>query len=207
MVKNNENFGAGVEKLRTAMILYLVGLAVIVIGGILAIVGGVSHVPGIIYWPVLIIGFAIFLLSFFLERKGFAIISSANESYSIGSVGALLQLIGSAIFLAGIVLIAVINLLTIGAAVHSLQQPNGASAGYVALTGTGTMSAIILLVAIFIGGAIIFIGSILAIVGFWRIGASNNSDMIQVGAILYLVVNIIGAILLMIGLDPSNIKK
>jgi hypothetical protein len=47
----------------------------------------------------------------------------------------------------------------------------------------------------------------LAIVGFWRIGASNNSDMIQVGAILYLVVNIIGAILLMIGLDPSNIKK
>ncbi len=57
-----------------------------------------------------------------------------------------------------------------------------------------------------IGYIIAFIGAIIVLVGFWRIGSAYDSTLLKVGAVLYLLISIVGVILLYIGLGDA-IKK
>ena len=224
-------FGAGVGKLRMSMILYLVGTIVVLVGFFLGAfnllslstmlgsqgssypgyTSGSSYpgfpnytnasavasiasvqaigaamvyiIPGMI---AAIVGYVLSLIAVFLLRSGFKSISSSNRSYGIGTTGALLQLIGFFMFLVGFIAFGALLFVSPGAAIAG-------SFGMLALVA--------------VGGIISFIGAIMALVGFWRLGSANNSALIQVGAILYLIFPFLGAILLLVGLDPSKIKK
>jgi hypothetical protein len=109
-------------------------------------------------------------------RKGFSILNTAGLGTGIGSIGALLILLGPLLEFIGIILL-------IPAALSGNLA--GALASFTGLN---------------MGGEVIgFIGLILLIIGFYRVGRYFDNGTVKIGSIL-LILGIIGFIILYLGL-------
>ena len=185
----------GIGKLRSSMLVYLIAEILIIAGswsGLLPRlsrrVAGTPNVAGIIvYLVVLAIGLALGIVGLLFMRSGFKILQKSNERYSIGTTGTLVEIIGAII-----VGVAIVFLIAGVASAGSIT-----TMGHQAGAALNILGAIILLV---VGGITVFVGAILAMIGFFRVGEAYRSDTIKVGAILYLIITIVGVILLFIGL-------
>ncbi|HUC38894.1 MAG TPA: DUF973 family protein [Candidatus Acidoferrum sp.] len=187
----------GIGKLRTAMLIYLIGALLGVVGsfsGLSPALSGASlgATPSpsalVPYLAILVVGGIIALVALITMRSGFKMMASSNNTYGIGATGTLLQLIGI-IF----VVIAVILLI-----VTYLSASSASSVGGAALTVLGGSAASLGLIGL--GGLLGFIGAILVLIGFWRIGSSFNNTLIKVGAIFFILFSLLGVILLYLGL-------
>lgn len=196
---------AGVHKLRSALLLYFIGIIIVLIGifagGGLSLLSGFGtqtaglnsgQIGGIVIYLVAdIIGLVLGIIGIFITRSGFTVLKRVDKSYGIGATGALLMLIGLAL-----VVVTLILLLVIYASIAALST---SSSGAAAILPIGILASLAAGLAV-IGAILAFVGLILTMVGFWRIGSKYNNGLIKAGAILYFLITIIGAILLYIGL-------
>ena len=195
---------AGIGKLRKAMLVYLVGFLVTVVGYFLGfaplLAAGSSHsslastASLLIFVSVMIVGIIVTIVALLLIRSGFKMLATTDSGYGIGALGALLELIGLAFFF----LAAVVALV-------GLASLSSSTSGFGALAAfAGTLLAMLGLFAL--GALLAFIGVVLILVAFWRVGSKNNSSLIKIGAIFYLLFGLIGVLLLYIGLGELEKK-
>ena len=194
---------SGIGKLRTAMLLYLIGSILGIVGyiyGVSQALGGgavpvTSNFAALIpYLAIFIIGLVLAILAVFYMRSGFSILARSNSNYKLGATGALLDLIGIILVVLAVIVIFV-SLLSLSSASPS----SGLSA-----VGVGIGGSLAALALFGIGGLLAFVGTILLVVGFYRIGSDSNSGIVKAGAILYLLIPFIGVILLYIGLKDAQ---
>jgi hypothetical protein len=170
----------GVSKLRSGSLLEIV-TAILIIIAVISIFSVIAI--GIAGVFVMLVIFLIAILTDILGilriRKGFSILNTAGLGTGIGSIGALLILLGPLLEFIGVILL-------IPAAL------SGNLAG--ALASFGGLN---------IGGEVIgFIGLILLIIGFYRVGSYFNNGTVKIGSILLIIpiLTIIGFIMLYSGL-------
>ena len=226
----------GIKKLRKAMLVYLIGAVLTLIGTIagvlflnsvnlnLFLASPNSSFPNssfpnstfpnssflnssfwsimIICGIVMIISVIISVLALLLIRSGFKILASTNKEFDLGILGATLQLAGVVILMLAVLVLLAIFLSLMSSIAGSVGATGsvGAGAGFTnALISTG-IEVIYVYIFLIIGGIIAFVGAILLLVAFLKLGSANDSTVIQVGAVFYLLFAPIGAILLYIGL-------
>lgn len=174
----------GIRTLRNAMLFYLIGgilaifALVLGLGSILlgsAAAGATGALGGALIAVVMILVVVVLeFISTIMMIIGIIELKNANKNYAIGFYGVILQFI--AIIL---ILIPVIASLL---------------AGSLAAAGIGIF-------AFLIAALLSFVGAILVIIMFWRLGSDYNIDLVKIGGVLYLFIPPIGAILLYLGLN------
>jgi hypothetical protein len=194
---SNSNLSIGAGKLRTSMLIYLIGGILGIIGsfaGVIPAVTGQSMAAGTsaslptAYLALTIVAIIFAITALLFMRSGFKILKGINARYGIGVMGTTLEIIGGILVGIGVIL-----LIGVVLAAYSASTTGSSAVGY-------GLSSIGILGLIGIGAIIAFVGVILTMVGFWRIGSDYNDGTIKVGAILYFIINIIGVILLYFGL-------
>lgn len=133
---------------------------------------------------------AILFISAILLYIGFGHLRQVNPRLGTGRTGALIYIIGLFLVLIGalVVFATVLPLLS--------QIANGGTPTFSNISGL--LGAVALLL---IGAILLIIGIIMVAIGLFRIGSTFNDTVTKVGGILYIFLNIIGAILLLIGLS------
>ncbi len=197
-------FGNGIHKLRTAMLIYLVGSILGFAGFFVGLLprlsmGATSSAAlagGITYLIILVIGLILGLVALLLMRGGFKTLKKSDPAYGIGVTGTLLEIVG--IIFVGIA--AVLLIITVAGAASSTASAVFNSVGAIA----GVFATLGLII---IGGIISFVGVILTMIGFFRIGSKYSNALVQVGAVLYLFIAFVGVILLFIGLNEIEKKN
>ena len=190
------DMSTGIGKLRTAMLIYLVAFVLSLVGYILGVavasspvasLGGTSPSTAIPFLILFIIVMVLAIVALFFIRSGFSALASNNRKYGIGATGALIELVGAILFIVAVgVIIASVAAATTG--------------GFGAAIGGGLAG-----LAFFgIGGILGFVGTIMLVVGFYRIGSDYNSTAVKVGAIFYILFSLIGVILLYVGLKDAQ---
>lgn len=227
----------GIKKLRKAMLVYLIGAVLTLIGTIAGVLflNSVnlnlflaspnssfpnssfpnstfpnstfpnSSFPNSSFWSimiicgiVMIISVIISVLALLLIRSGFKILASTNKELDLGILGATLQLAGVVILMLAVLVLLAIFLSLMSSIAGSVGATGsvGAGAGFT----NALIEVIYVYIFLIIGGIIAFVGAILLLVAFLKLGSANDSTVIQVGAVFYLLFAPIGAILLYIGL-------
>ncbi len=139
---------------------------------------------------VLASGAGITFVGFWFVRSGFKMLEPSMSTLGTGALGASLQI-------AGVLAVAVTAVLLVVAVILSgMSSTSSAGQGL-----SGTIAFIAGLGVIVIGAVIWFVGIILVLIGFYRIGNTYNNNLVEIGAIMYLFMGFIGAILLFIGLS------
>jgi hypothetical protein len=167
----------GVSKLRSGSLLEIVTsiLIIIAVASIFSVIAiGIAGV--FVMLVIFLIAILTDILGILRIRKGFSILNTAGLGTGIGSIGALLILLGPLLVFVGIILL-------IPAALSG--NVAGAIASFTGLN---------------IGGDVIgFIGLILLIIGFYKVGSHFNNGTVKIGSIL-LILGVIGFIILYLGL-------
>lgn len=139
--------------------------------------------------------FVILFISSILLYMGFGRLTAVNSRLRTGRTGSLLYIVGLLL-----VLISIFGLLA-----SLLPLLSQISSGNPAAVST-LYGLIGLLVLVFIGAILALIGVIMIAIGLYRIGDIFNDTSSKVGGILYFLINIVGAILMVIGIS-SIINK
>ncbi|MEM3839380.1 MAG: DUF973 family protein [Candidatus Micrarchaeaceae archaeon] len=189
----------GISKIRKALLLFLLGyiinfiVAIFGTGSLLS-PGGAQRVAsgGMAIELVNIIGAFGLLVAFFWIRGGFKKLSEKKPKLKIGSIGALLELIGL-----GITIIANVVL-----AVELLTAPQSAASPSLMIGAVAVATFVIS----FFGLIIYIIGDILCTIAFWRVGSENKSSLIKAGAVFYFLFPLVGGPLLYKGLEEVEEK-
>jgi len=152
------------------------------------------------------IGMGVTIMAALLQYLGFAELSKINSKYSPAKIGALLIPIGSITALPGLYLL--INAMK---ELISTNQINSVPTLGIAQQqpATALIALIPSMILILVGGALSLVGLILLVIGYYRLGEDYGSDLIRIGAILYILaiipyigppLSIAGFILMIIGL-------
>ncbi|MFP3233665.1 MAG: DUF973 family protein [Sulfolobaceae archaeon] len=167
----------GVSKLRSGSLLEIVTAILIFIGvtSILSVIAiGITGV--FVMLVIFLIAILTDILGILRIRKGFSILNTAGLGTGIGSIGALLILLGPLLEFIGVILLI----------------PAALSGNILCSVGSFT--------GLNIGGEVIgFIGLILLIIGFYKVGSYFNNGTVKIGSIL-LILGVIGFIVLYLGL-------
>lgn len=176
----------GINKLYKSFLLQLIAAIIITIGlyaGLIPIITSHGIATGLatigVFAGVFVVGIILEITALLWARSGFKLLRAVNGSYGIGVLGNTIIIIGAVL-----VVVAAAILLTAG------------------LYGTLIGLVIWVLAAI-----LALVGIILTMVALYRIGRSNDSAVVQIGAILYLLISIVGVILLIIGLRELSRKS
>jgi len=167
----------GVSKLRSGSLLEIVTSILIIIAAtsILSVIA-IGAAGVFVMLVIFLIAILTDILGILRIRKGFSILNTAGLGTGIGSIGALLILLGPLLEFIAVILL-------IPAALS--RNVAGALASFGGLN---------------IGGEVIgFIGLILLIIGFYKVGSYFNNGTVKIGSIL-LILGIIGFIILYLGL-------
>jgi uncharacterized membrane protein len=196
----------GIRKLRTAMLIYFVAFILIIIGyvaGFSQVVSSTAALGGshpstiMLYLGLFIAGFVISIITLIYMRSGFSILASANSKYGLGKIGALLQMIGAIFFI-----------IAAGLFISSLvAAASTSSTSAIAALGTGIAGTFASAGLYAVGAILSFVGVIMLVVAFFRIGSEYNNTAIKVGAIFYILFAVIGVILLYVGLGSALRQK
>ncbi|MGC8597255.1 MAG: DUF973 family protein [Thermocladium sp.] len=154
----------------------------------------------------IMIGVSITVIAAVIQYLGFAELSSINSRYSTAKIGALLIPVGSIIEVPGIYLFidAMKELI-------STNQLNSApTLGIMMQPATAVLGMLIpSIILILVGGILSFVGLILIVIGYYRLGEDYGADIVRVGAILYILaiipyigpfLSLAGIIMVIIGL-------
>lgn len=135
---------------------------------------------------------AITLASVYFLFSGFGPLRDLNSRLGAGRTGSLLYAVG---------IILLIPTLLYFLYLFTTLVP-GNPGGTVSTANLGSVSALIGIIFLLLAGAIIvLIGVIFLAIGLYRIGDIFGDTATRVGGILYVLLNIVGAILLVIGLS------
>lgn len=152
-----------------------------------------------------IIGIAVNIATAVTQYIGFAGLSRSNPKYSIGKVGAVLGPVGSLVALPGLYLL--INAVR-ELAVNNRVQPTTPTLAMEPQPAAVLSALIPASILALVGGAVALVGFIMIAIGYYRLGEEHGSDLVRVGAILYILVlipyagpvlSIVGFILLIVG--------
>lgn len=206
----------GVRELKSAMlmmivagVLMLIGATGLIIASLMFLTTGltVTHSPTVssvssypMYVPtsstvsvavlmaLVIAGGILNILAILKLRVGFASLRLVDFRYGIGYTGAILSLVGIVIVLVSAFLEmgGLIWVLTAPPTVNTAPTISGVTTAYTALLVIGLLVA--------------FISYILLAIAFFRLGSDHKMTIIEVGAVFFILINFIGAILLFIGL-------
>ena len=161
-------FGNGIHKLRLAMLIYLVGSILGIIGAFVGLLpkllsptsASAALASGTVYLIVLILGLVLGLVALWFMRSGFKTARKTDPRFGIGVTGTTLEIIG--IIFIGVA--SVLLIITIAGSVSGAAGLGGARAGLFVTLGL-----------IFIGGILAVVGAILVLVGFFRIGSNTTT--------------------------------
>lgn len=179
----------GIGKLKMAMLIFIVASVVGVIGSILsysAESGALSTISAgynmgavfgtlLVSLAVAVIASIIALVGVFYMFGGFKLLKQVSARYNIGYIGSILYIVSEI----GAVIFAVLALYFI----YALSSSYAIAYQY---AGLGT--AVLGLTAII--GILAIIAVILIVISFWRIGAEYQNSIVQIGGILWVVLNI-----------------
>jgi len=136
----------------------------------------------------------------------FDVLSSINSRYSTAKIGALLIPVGSIIEVPGIYLF----IDTMKELISTNQLNSAPTLGIMMQPITAALSMLIpSIILILVGGILSLVGLILIVIGYYRLGVDYGSDMVRVGAILYILaiipyvgpfLSLVGIIMMIIGL-------
>ncbi|GGP21482.1 hypothetical protein GCM10007981_13480 [Thermocladium modestius] len=152
-----------------------------------------------------IIGIAVSIATAVTQYIGFAGLSRFSSRYSIGKVGAVLGPVGSLVALPGLYLL--INAVK-ELAINNQVQPTTPTLAIQPQPATILSALIPALILALVGGAVSLVGLVMIAIGYYRLGEEHGSDLVRVGAILYILVlipyagpvlSLIGFILLIVG--------
>ncbi|KUO93028.1 MAG: DUF973 family protein [Thermocladium sp.] len=154
----------------------------------------------------LMVGVSITVIAAVIQYLGFAELSSINSRYSTAKIGALLIPVGSIIEVPGIYLF----IDTMKELISTNQLNSAPTLGIMMQPITAALSMLIpSIILILVGGILSLVGLILIVIGYYRLGVDYGSDMVRVGAILYILaiipyvgpfLSLVGIIMMIIGL-------
>lgn len=155
--------------------------------------------PGIVsfLWDLIIIAIAdlaIELISLYLIYGGFKHLELVDSKLRTGKIGAILSLVGVAILVATVLAISVTSISLIN------QISQGASTPAISDFSFPYMSVLEL-----VGGVITLVGGIMIVIGLYNIGTMFDDTSMKVGAIFYILISFIGAILILVA--TTNILR
>ncbi len=179
----------GIGKLKMAMLIFIAASVVGVIGSILsysAESGALSTISSgysvgavfsalLVPLAVAVIASIIALVGVFYLLGGFKLLKQVSARYNIGYIGSILYIVSEI----GVVILTVLALYFI----YALSSSYAIASQY---AGFGT--AVLGLTAII--GILAIIAVILIVISFWRIGAEYQNSIVQIGGILWVVLNI-----------------
>lgn len=162
----------GIRELKNAMVLYFFSYVFLLISLFLFFISfSKPTLITSIAFIFAIISIIICILTLLKIHFGFKLLKKNNKSYNIGVIGAIIQIIGF--------IFASINYLFM--IERSLVMTNVMLfIGFITLIGSIT----------------VLIGSILIGIALWRIGIEYKKNAIKVGAVFYIIFNIVGVLLL-----------
>jgi hypothetical protein len=154
----------------------------------------------------LMVGVSITVIAAVIQYLGFAELSSINSRYSTAKIGALLIPVGSIIEVPGIYLF----IDTMKELISTNQLNSAPTLGIMMQPITAALSMLIpSIILILVGGILSLVGLILIVIGYYRLGVDYGSNMVRVGAILYILaiipyvgpfLSLVGIIMMIIGL-------
>jgi len=154
----------------------------------------------------LMVGVSITVIAAVIQYLGFAELSSINSRYSTAKIGALLIPVGSIIEVPGIYLF----IDTMKELISTNQLNSAPTLGIMMQPITAALSMLIPSIILILVGAILsLVGLILIVIGYYRLVVDYGSDMVRVGAILYILaiipyvgpfLSLVGIIMMIIGL-------
>ena len=154
----------------------------------------------------LMVGVSITVIAAVIQYLGFAELSSINSRYSTAKIGALLIPVGSIIEVPGIYLF----IDTMKELISTNQLNSAPTLGIMMQPITAALSMLIpSIILILVGGILSLVGLILIVIGYYRLVVDYGSDMVRVGAILYILaiipyvgpfLSLVGIIMMIIGL-------
>ncbi len=159
----------GIRKLKKAMLIYFFSFILSILFIFFSFIFSYKSTLTILFViTFFMVSIIVNILALLKIHFGFKILKNNNKSYNIGAIGAVIQIIG--IIFTSIIFDVV----------------------YLSIISSDFIVFIILLISF----VITVIGSILVGIALWNIGSEYKRNKIKVGAVFYIIINIIGILLL-----------